>query len=681
MVSLPFRRVLIANRGEIAVRVIRACREAGLQTVAVYSAADTDAPHTRLADAAYELGPAPAAESYLSIERILAVAQRAGADAVHPGYGFLSENPAFAEACASVGLTWIGPPPGAMRLLGDKAAARRLARAEGVAIVPGYDGADQEEPTLADQAERIGFPLLVKAAAGGGGRGMRVVRGSDELSDALAGARREATAAFSDGRLLLERLVEPARHVEVQVLADLHGNVVHLGERDCSVQRRHQKVIEESPSPAVTPALRAVLGEAAVRVARAAGYVNAGTCEFLLDAEGQFFFIEMNARLQVEHPVTELVAGLDLVRQQLRIAAGEPLGFDQDDVMLRGHAIECRLYAEDPARDFLPSTGILSRLVLPLGAGLRHDLGVAEGNAVTPYYDAMLGKLIVHGEDRATAIARTRVALEQYRVEGVATNLQLLRWALGHPELVAGDVTTDFLAREWRPPPPSDVSPEALAAAAGYEVETARAGATGDPWGSVGPWRVAGQGIPLALVVDGRRHSVVASRADEPDAWLVDVGGQPYRLTLRGEEALVSLAAGTGSPILAPGSPSMVRIARWGDGIMVTCNGIDYLVRLAPPPAAEATAGERHFAGGPAELRAPMPGRVVRVAVEPGDRVAAHQALVVLEAMKIEHAVAAPRAATVTAVHCRAGDAVDGGALLVELAGDDGAASPDAPGS
>ena len=675
----PFRRVLIANRGEIAVRVIRACREAGLETVAVYSAADAGAPHTRLADAAYELGPAPAAESYLSIERILAVAHRAGADAVHPGYGFLSENPDFAEACGSVGLTWIGPPPEAMRLLGDKAAARRLAAAQDVPVVPGYDGTDHADGALADEAARIGYPLLVKAAAGGGGRGMRVVRAPAELADALVGARREATAAFGDGRLLLERLVEPARHVEIQVLADAHGGVVHLGERDCSVQRRHQKVIEESPSPAVTPALRAALGEAAVRVTRAAGYVNAGTCEFLLDANGRFSFIEMNARLQVEHPVTELVTGRDLVRQQLRVAAGEPLGFAQHDVTLRGHAIECRLYAEDPARDFLPSIGTLGRLEPPFGAGLRHDLGIAEGGAVTPYYDAMIAKLIVYGEDRATALARARDALDHYRIEGVATNLSLLRWVVGHPEFVAGVATTDFLARAWRPEPAPDVPPAALAAAAVYEVSEPRPSVADDPWQRLGPWRVAGQGIPITYEAAGRRHSVVASRAADLDGWLVSVGDRRFRVGLQGEQATIESEPAAGdAPAGEPtsnGSTILARLSRRDDGIAVLLDGMEHVLARAAPPSAEATTGASRASGGASELRAPMPGRIARVAVQVGDRVAAHQPLVVLEAMKIEHAVAAPEAAVVAAVHCRPGDAVEGGALLVELASADGDAA------
>ncbi|MDP8925276.1 MAG: 3-methylcrotonyl-CoA carboxylase, partial [Chloroflexota bacterium] len=463
-------------------------------------------------------------------------------------------------------------------------------------------------------------------------------------------------------------------HVEVQVLADAHGSVVQLGERDCSVQRRHQKVIEESPSPAVTPELRAALGDAAIRVARAAGYVNAGTCEFLLDAEKQFFFIEMNARLQVEHPVTELVTGLDLVRQQLRIAAGEPLGFGQEDVALRGHAIECRLYAEDPARDFLPSTGVVLRYAPPLGAGLRHDLGVDEGGAVTPYYDTMLGKLIVHGADRAAAIARARTALDEYRIEGVATNLPLLRWVLGHPAFRAGMVTTDFLAREWRPAIPTDLPPAALAAAAAYAASAVPSAAPAEPWLRLGPWRVAGQGIPLAFVVDGLRHDIVVSRADAPDGWLVAVQAQRYEVSLRGEEARVTSAT-------AADGETAVRLARRDEGLVAMIDGREYLLTTAAPPSAEATTGGGHAGGGPTELRAPMPGRVVRVAVAPGDRVLPNQTLVILEAMKIEHAVAAPRAALVRAVHCRPGDTVDGGALLVELASDDGQPGAGDPGA
>ncbi|MBA2448533.1 MAG: acetyl-CoA carboxylase biotin carboxylase subunit, partial [Chloroflexi bacterium] len=530
-VSPPFRRVLVANRGEIAVRVLRACQELGIHAIAVYSEADRGALHTRLADEAHPIGSPPARESYLNQTRILEVARLTGAEAIHPGYGFLSENADFAAACAAAKVTFVGPPPAAMRLMGDKAAARRLVARHDVPVVPGYDGDEQDDETLLARAREIGFPLLIKAAAGGGGRGMRVVIHPEAFSEALEGARREARAAFGDGAMILERYIAPARHVEVQVLGDHHGALVHLGERECSVQRRHQKVIEESPSPAVGPELRAALGATAVRAARAAGYANAGTCEFLLDAKGRFYFIEMNARLQVEHPVTELVTGLDLVRRQLEIAAGRPLGLRQEEVALRGHAIECRVYAEDPSRDFLPAAGRLERFAPPLGHGLRHDVGFAEGDIVNTYYDAMLAKLIAFGEDRATALARARWAIERYIVAGPQTNLSLLRWVLDHPRFAAGETTTDFLAHEWRPSVEAAPPLEALAAAAAFELATRVAEPLGDPWRTLRPWRLLDEGIVLTYRVDGAPRTVIGRRDDRPDnpagsAWSMSVGDQ-----------------------------------------------------------------------------------------------------------------------------------------------------------
>ena len=462
----PFQRLLIANRGEIAVRVIRACTELGIRAIAVYSEADRDSLHVRLADEAHLLGPGPAAESYLDIGRIVEVARATGAEAIHPGYGFLSENAQFAEACTEAGLVFVGPTPAAMRLLGDKAAARKLAAAHDVPIVPGYDGAAQDDQTLTAEAARIGCPLLVKAAAGGGGRGMRAVLTPDELPEALAGARREARAAFGDDTLILERLVTGARHVEVQVLGDSFGALIHLGERDCSVQRRHQKVIEESPGPSVTPELRAALGEAALRVAGAAGYVGAGTCEFLVNADGEFWFIEMNARLQVEHPVTEAVTGFDLVRAQLEIAVGQPLRWKQEDVKLRGHAVECRIYSEDPARRDLPTPGRLDQFRPPGGTGLRHEIGYTDGDVVPPYYDTMLGKLIAFGADRAETIQRARAALDEYQIDGLPTNRALLTWILDHPLFRAGEATTEFLAVERPEANLEQPAPPAVLAAA-----------------------------------------------------------------------------------------------------------------------------------------------------------------------------------------------------------------------
>src|SRR5713101_7867235 len=421
-----FKKILIANRGEIAVRIMATCRDMGIATVAIYSEADRHALHTRTADEAYAIGPAPAPQSYLNATTILAVARRSGAEAIHPGYGFLSENADFVEACERAGIVFIGPPAAAMRLMGSKIAAKRLAQSVGAPTIPGYNGDSQDDAILLQEAQRIGFPLLIKASAGGGGKGMREVHSAADFLDQLAGARREAQSAFGDSTVFLERLLLQPRHIEIQVLGDEFGNLIHLGERECSIQRRHQKIVEESPSVALTPALRAEMGAAAVRLAKAAGYVNAGTIEFLLDSVKRFYFLEMNTRLQVEHPVTELVTGIDLVRHQLLIAAGQPLSLSQEQISPRGHAIETRLYAEDPEHNFLPSTGTVRRFMKPEGPGMRVDSGIESGNEITQFYDPMIAKMIVYGEDRAAAIERMQRALEQTAVFGVKTNAPLL---------------------------------------------------------------------------------------------------------------------------------------------------------------------------------------------------------------------------------------------------------------
>jgi len=659
----PFQRLLIANRGEIAVRVIQACAALGIRSVAVASEDDRDALHVRMADEAHVIGPGPAAESYLNIGRILEAARASGAQAVHPGYGFLSENAAFAEACAAAGLVFVGPSPEAMRVLGDKAAARKLAAAHGVPIVPGYDGPAQDDATLTQEATRIGWPLLVKAAAGGGGRGMRAVSEPDGLPEALAGARREARAAFGDDTLILERLVTGARHVEVQILGDQHGGLIHLGERDCSVQRRHQKVIEESPGPSVTPALRAALGEAALRVARAAGYVGAGTCEFLVDQDGRFWFIEMNARLQVEHPVTEEVTGIDLVRAQLEIAAGQPLRWRQDEITLQGHAIECRLYAEDPAQDDLPAPGRLAQLRPPAGPGLRHEIGYTSGDRVPPFYDTMLAKLIAHGPDRATAIQRARAALDAYEIAGLPTNRELLSWILDHPIFQAGAATTAFLSTARpEPPNPTPVPAEALAAAvAGYR-----------DWGALTDWRIAGQSVITFWLTGDPAPVVVTADEDGRHRWLIAVSGERFVVTVGGVD---------GAALVRPASDPAATPARYRvtsdpapDSVLVeraTTAGQHgsptYRVRRAPPPEA-GHAGLRHTSGGASALEAPMPGRVVRIVVGVGDAVRERQPLVIVEAMKIEQVVTAPRDGVVAAIHCAEGEAVAGGQVLVELA-------------
>ncbi|MFO7265087.1 MAG: acetyl-CoA carboxylase biotin carboxylase subunit [Bacillota bacterium] len=442
-----FEKILIANRGEIAVRIIRACRELGIGTVAVYSEADRESLHVLLADEAYCVGPAPSAQSYLNIPNIMSTALLAGVDAIHPGYGYLSEQAHFAEICASHGIKFIGPSPESIARMGDKAAAKQTVRAAGVPVIPGSDGPVSDEREALAIAEEIGFPVLIKAAAGGGGMGMRVVYDRQQFASAFQIARSEAQAAFGNPNVYIEKAIERARHVEIQVLADEYGNIIHLGERECSIQRRHQKLVEESPSPAVTPELRQAMGEAAIRAAQAVGYANAGTVEFLLDPDGNFYFLEMNTRIQVEHPVTEMVTGVDLVKQQILIAAGEKLPWKQEDIEWRGHAIEFRINAEDPDRNFMPSPGRITLIHAPGGPGVRFDSGVYSGMMIPPYYDSMFAKLIVHGRDREEAIARARAALHDLVVEGVHTNIEFHLRVLDDEAFRRGQLSTDFIER------------------------------------------------------------------------------------------------------------------------------------------------------------------------------------------------------------------------------------------
>ncbi len=484
------RRLLIANRGEIALRIVRACRELGVESVAVYSDADARAPHVFAADRAVRIGPPAPAESYLTIEALIAAARETGADAVHPGYGFLSERAAFARACEDAGLIFVGPPASSLERMGSKIGARRLMQEAGVPVVPGETPSDQSDASVRTAIERIGLPALVKPSAGGGGIGMKTVRSAADVESAVQQARREAQAAFGDGTLYVERLIERPRHVEVQIVADRHGQVVHLFERECSVQRRHQKAVEESPCVAVTPSLRQRMGAAAVTAARAVHYVNAGTVEFLLDGQGddaRFYFLEMNTRLQVEHPVTEAVVGVDLVHAQLRVASGEPLPWTSDQLVQRGHAIECRVYAEDPAQGFLPQAGRLLRYLEPRGPGTRVDSGVVQGSDVSVYYDPLLAKLIVHAETRDAALARAIAALREFVVLGIVTNIPFLLAVLQHPRFVAGDLDTHFLETEGealrRAMAETDIPPEVIAAAVAHA--DANAG-TGDTPGTPG---------------------------------------------------------------------------------------------------------------------------------------------------------------------------------------------------
>jgi acetyl-CoA carboxylase biotin carboxylase subunit len=494
-----FRKVLIANRGEIALRIARGCRESGIEAVAVYSEADALAPHVVAADAAVCVGPPPSAQSYLNIDRILAAARETGADAIHPGYGFLSENVVFAQAVEDAGLIFIGPTPESIAAMGDKPAARKTARAAGVPVAEACEEPPNDPSALAHAAERVGYPLLVKAAAGGGGKGMRVVREPKALMDAFEAAAREATAAFGDGRLFLEKYLERPRHVEVQLLADAHGNVIHLGERECSIQRRHQKIVEESPSPGVDPNLRARMTEAAVSVARNVGYRGAGTVEFLVDESGGFFFLEMNTRLQVEHPVTELVTGIDLVQAQLRVAAGETLWLRQNDVVQRGHAIECRICAEDPAKGFLPSPGRILGLREPAGPGVRIDSGICQGFEVSMYYDPLLAKICTFGSHREEARRRMVSALGSYAILGCTTGITFLRELLQHESFVRGDTHTHFIDQhfaDWRPRA-ADADIAAIAAAI-LSTQRPRPGAgaslpdppSSSPWVTLGNWRL-----------------------------------------------------------------------------------------------------------------------------------------------------------------------------------------------
>ncbi len=651
-----FNKVVIANRGEIAVRIIRACRELGIRAVAVYSEADREALHVRLADEAYAIGPASAANSYLRADTIVEVARMCDAEAIHPGYGFLSERAHFARACAEAGIVFVGPPAEAIELMGSKIASKRLAVAQDVPVVPGYDGADQDAATLAAEAERIGYPLLIKASAGGGGKGMRVVNAAAEFGAALEGAQREALTAFGDDAVLLEKLIVRPRHVEIQIMADAHGNVVYLGERECSIQRRHQKIVEESPSVALTPELRARMGQAAVRVARAVGYHNAGTVEFMLDAAGQFYFLEMNTRLQVEHPVTEGVTGLDLVQLQLAVAAGQPLPFAQADVTLRGHAIEVRVYAEDPVT-MLPSIGQVALFTPPEGPGVRNDVGVASGDDVGVNYDPLLAKLIVTAPTRQAAIGRLQRALADYAVLGVTTNLPLLQAIMAHPAFSAGDTTTDFLqtyAVAEALQAPAEVPSLVLYGAALSDLLAPAAHA--DPWAYL--WRARGAKQLLRYQVGETEYVVEAAER----------GAQMWQLAVGEHAADVRVVAWRDQNLTLGVDDTHVRLSvvRGADSIMVARNGHSYRLQRTQPLSIDAVGGGQ-VVGGQSNLQAPMPGTIVKVLVQAGSAVVANQPLLVMEAMKMEHTIVAPYAGVVTAVHFSAGQLVPGGATVIEL--------------
>ena len=660
-----FHTLLIANRGEIACRVIATARRLGIRTVAVYSDADAQARHVRLADSAVRLGPAAATDSYLAISAVLEAARASGAQAIHPGYGFLSENAQFARRCGQAGLVFVGPPAEAIEAMGAKDAAKRLVVQADVPVVPGYDAPGADDAQLIDAAGRIGYPLLVKAAAGGGGRGMRRVDSAAGLADAIASARREALAAFGDDTLLLERYVTDARHVEVQVFADAHGAAVHLFERDCSVQRRHQKVVEEAPAPNLPDATRAAMGAAAVRAAQAVGYRGAGTVEFLLAPDGAFYFLEMNTRLQVEHPVTEAITGLDLVEWQLRVAAGEPLPLAQPDIRRRGHAIEVRLCAEDPARGFLPGVGRLDALALPApGPGRRVDTGFEHGDTVSPHYDSLLAKLIAWGDDREQARTRLLAMLGETASVGVASNTALLERILATDDFAAVRHHTGWLegVLDDLTAPAAPTEDALLAATVRLTVDEHAAAPTDaddrSPWALAGPFRV---GVPAVRrvqwqTIDGASHTVTLTGCND--------GGYQWQC---GEQAGALAGTVRDDTVTVDGPAGRQTWRVWRHGQNVELAGPQRIrLQYVDPLAAEAAEDEAEL-----RLTAPLPGKLVQVAVAPGQSVAKGDLLLVLEAMKMEHRIHAPHDGVIETVGGQTGDFVPAEAVLVSfVAGD-----------
>ncbi|MHA6493184.1 acetyl/propionyl/methylcrotonyl-CoA carboxylase subunit alpha [Pseudomonas borbori] len=644
----PIDTLLVANRGEIACRVMRTAKAMGIQTVAVHSAIDANARHVREADLAVNLGGAKPADSYLRIDALIAAAKASGAQAIHPGYGFLSENAGFARAIEAAGLIFLGPPASAIDAMGSKSAAKALMEAAGVPLVPGYHGEAQDVETFRAASNAIGYPVLLKAAAGGGGKGMKVVERESELAEALASAQREAQSSFGDSRMLVEKYVLKPRHVEIQVFADQHGNCLYLNERDCSIQRRHQKVVEEAPAPGLSPELRRAMGEAAVKAAQAIGYVGAGTVEFLLDERGDFFFMEMNTRLQVEHPVTELITGLDLVAWQIRVARGEALPISQEQVPLIGHAIEVRLYAEDPDNDFLPATGTLALYrEAAAGPGRRVDSGVSEGDEVSPFYDPMLGKLIAWGENREEARLRLLAMLKETCVGGVRTNLAFLTRVLAHPAFANAELDTGFIPRHEAQllPPVSELRAEFWQLAAEAFVQSEAPLQRHDDCHS--PWS-RNNGLRLGLPAETDLH-----------------------LSCQNERQIVRLRHASASTVQLQGESLSVErdglrqqhlAIRRGDTLYLHYAGELRSIQRVDPIAEVEASHQQH--GG---LTAPMNGSIVRVLVEAGQQVEAGIALVVLEAMKMEHSIRAPHAGTVKALYCSEGEMVSEGAVLVDL--------------
>jgi 3-methylcrotonyl-CoA carboxylase alpha subunit len=658
-----FSKILIANRGEIACRVIKTARRMGIKTVAVYSDADRGARHVAMADEAVHIGGSPARESYLVVDKIIDAAKRTGAEAIHPGYGFLSENAGFAEACAKAGVVFIGPPPAAIRAMGSKSEAKKIMEKARVPLVPGYHGDDQSPALLAGEADRIGYPVLIKASAGGGGKGMRVVEEAAKFADQLAGAKREAKASFADDHVLVEKYLTRPRHIEIQVFADSHGNCLYLFERDCSIQRRHQKVIEEAPAPGMDPARRKQMGEAAVAAAKAIGYVGAGTVEFIANQDGTFYFMEMNTRLQVEHPVTEMITGQDLVEWQLVVAAGGKMPLRQDQLGIDGHAVEVRLYAEDPNRNFLPSTGTLVHLRLPIeDRHVRVDTGVRQGDTVTPFYDPMIAKVIVHDRDRASAMRRMAALMGETEVVGVTTNTALLKALCSHPAFVGGEVDTGFIERH-RDDLFAKIAPTSDRA---FAVATlARTAewwpASNDPWDQKNGFRLLDTGHDEVRWKDGEREvAVIVQRRRDGMLDLQLPGGlQQASVRRLGDDRLAIFLAGETF------AATVVRHrAAGGTDYTLFADGASYRLRLVDP--LDVTQYEA-VASGDASVRSPLPGKIIDLRVKPGDSVSKGQPLLVLEAMKMEHTLTAPADGTIKSVRYGVGEQVAEGADLVEF--------------
>ncbi|WNO61746.1 acetyl/propionyl/methylcrotonyl-CoA carboxylase subunit alpha [Rheinheimera sp. MMS21-TC3] len=663
-----FQKILIANRGEIACRIIDTAHKLGIRCVAVYSEADANARHVRMADEAYLLGPAPSKDSYLRLDKIIAIAQKSGAQAIHPGYGFLAENEQFAQACADANIVFIGPPVSAITAMGSKSAAKNIMQQAGVPLVPGYHGEDQSDATLAAESAKVGYPQLLKAAYGGGGKGMRVVWSEDEFASALAGARREATAGFGNDKMLIERYLTKPRHIEIQVFADNHGNAVYLAERDCSIQRRHQKVIEEAPAPNFTQQQREAMGEAAVKAAQAIDYRGAGTVEFLFDEDGSFYFMEMNTRLQVEHPVTEMITGQDLVSWQLLIAAGEPLPLSQDQVQIDGHAIEVRVYAEDPDNDFLPATGKLTYLRQPEASRyVRVDTGVVENDEVSPFYDPMIAKLIVWDKSRDRAINRMLRALEDYQIAGVTTNLGFLTNLADHPAFKAAQLDTNFINQHHDSlfAPASEQSQQqhsqALALAALYillqQASQKHDLVTQTPWQMSNGWQLNTVPTRIITLLSGEEQQQVT----------IEQHPQHYQLQLAAQSinCQAELTADHLSSVL-DNHRIKVKVSQYQDTVSVFIKHQRYDFTYQTEVATEGEGAEH--AG---NLTAPMNGTVVAVLVDKGSVVKAGDTLVIMEAMKMEYSIKATQDGTVNDVFYAAGDLVQDGAELVDFTADE----------